>query len=71
VSGPTVRGMAESEGSLTMLLPGFGLVECVTKTTEAKDGSVRYIRVESAVDEDGRRVDSLTWARIEQLLRGR
>ncbi|GIT78701.1 hypothetical protein LLS1_03700 [Leifsonia sp. LS1] len=54
-----------------MLLPGFGLVECVTTTTEAKDGSVRDIRVESAVDKDGRRVDYRTWARIEQLLRGR
>ncbi|UAJ79305.1 hypothetical protein IT072_19255 [Leifsonia sp. ZF2019] len=63
--------MADAERSLTMLLPGFGLVECVTTTTEAKDGSVRDIRVESAVDKDGRRVDYRTWARIEQLLRGR
>lgn len=52
----------------TLLVPGFGLVTCVTETTQSTRGDARFTVLRSAVDDQRRRVDPHVWTRVERIL---
>ncbi|WP_025156498.1 hypothetical protein [Leifsonia aquatica] len=52
----------------TLLVPGFGLVTCVTVATVTASGDSLYTTLLSAVDEYERPVDPRVRARVERVL---
>lgn len=63
--------MSDAPVTCTLLVPGYGLVTCVTETAVSDHGDTRYTVLQSAVDADLRRVDEHTWRRVERILGAR
>ncbi|WP_349864814.1 hypothetical protein [Leifsonia sp. WHRI 6310E] len=60
--------MAESRTTHTLLIPGFGLVTCITLALTTSAGEVSYRMLLTAVDEFERPVDGSVRLRAERLL---
>jgi len=60
--------VTESPVTCTLLVPGYGLVTCVTETARNVAGDTLHTTLRSAVDADRHRVDRRTWLRIERIL---
>lgn len=60
--------MSDPPVTCTLLVPGYGLVTCVTEIAASEAGDARRTILRSAVDADRRRVDQRTWHRIERIL---
>lgn len=60
--------MSDASVTCTLLVPGFGLVTCITEIAASDAGDAPHTVLRSAVDADQRRVDQRTWLRIERIL---